>query len=609
MAKRKGVLNAALKALLAGVETSAWVKIPATFISEIASLPEDKREALGTASAEKFAELLTQAELSTTNAALAAVSTEQIKVLISNLTRLSKDQSDALTELTQAQYEETLNELHAIRENTEKIQADIEKYDYQTQEKLDELLKRLGPDIADKRRLIGSVIQNIPYTSIGNLFKGRGEVLERLKVDLDENKPTAITQAIHGLGGIGKTRLAVEFAWWAIAEEKYKAVFFVKSETPELLHASMASLTAKDVISLSEQNVDQQTAELVVFQWLRSHEGWLIVFDNADTKESAEVVEALLPHLTAGHVIITSRYKHWSAAVNPQSLQLLREKDASQFLMERTANRRIETEQDESNATKLAKELGFLPLSLEQAAAYIAHESMTFADYLKEWESQKKGVLEWHNEREMKYPVSVAVTWQRTFEQLNPSAIALLRISSFLAPEMIPTAMFEKAGDTLSDAVKILCKEMGVKNSGFKLNEALSDLSAYSMLTREEKGFTIHRIVQEVIRSRIPKEYRKVWVEKALRIVNDFAPTDSSDVRTWPVWDIIRPHAEVIAETADKEKITEPTSRLISVLGTYLHYKGLYTKSEKWKRRALASVLRQRPSQSRHPPEQPGFSL
>ena len=81
MAKRKSILNAALKALLAGVQTSAWIKIPATFISEIASLPEDKRNALNAASPEKFAELLTQAELSTTNAALAAVGTEQIKAL------------------------------------------------------------------------------------------------------------------------------------------------------------------------------------------------------------------------------------------------------------------------------------------------------------------------------------------------------------------------------------------------------------------------------------------------------------------------------------------------------------------------------------------------
>jgi len=153
MAKRKAILNAALKALLAGVETSAWVKIPATFISEIASLPKDKREALDATSAEKFGELLTQAELSTTNAALAAVGTEQIKVLVSNLTRSSKQHLDVLTELTQAQYEETLSELHAIH-------ADIEKNNLQTQKKLDEILGRLKPDITDETKR--AIEKNIP---------------------------------------------------------------------------------------------------------------------------------------------------------------------------------------------------------------------------------------------------------------------------------------------------------------------------------------------------------------------------------------------------------------------------------------------------------------
>ena len=355
MAKRKDILNAALKALLAGAEASAWVKIPATFISEIASLPKDKRDALGTVSAEKFDELLTQAELSTTNAALAAVGSEQIKVLVSNMARLSADKLDVLTKLTQERYEETLSELHAIHADTEEIKTDVK-----------ELIKKVDQAIIrDHRQADGSLIPNLPYSTIGNLFKGRDDILGQLKDNLDDNKPTAITQTIHGLGGIGKTRLAVEFAWWAIAEKKYKAVFFVKSETTELLHASLASLSAKDMLGLTEQGVDQQTAEIAVFQWLGTNTGWLMILDNADTEESAKVVEALLPHLAAGHVIITSRYKHWSAAVKPRSLGLLRPEDAEQFLLDRTAGRRCETKQDKSNAEKLAEELGYLPLALE----------------------------------------------------------------------------------------------------------------------------------------------------------------------------------------------------------------------------------------------------
>jgi len=183
--------------------------------------------------------------------------------------------------------------------------------------------------------------------------------------------------------------------------------------------------------------------------------------------------------------------------------------------------------------------------------------------------------------------VSVAVTWQRTFEQLKPSARTLLRLAAFLAPEMIPTDMFREGIEIASKAAKLQCKEMEVKKVRFELKEALSELAAYSMITRQQKGFTVHRIVQEVIRPRIPEADQQSWLELALKIVNNFAPTESNDVRTWPVWDVLRPHAELIARTADLAKITEPTARLMGVLGTYLHYKGLYEKAEYWKYRAL----------------------
>ena len=93
--------------------------------------------------------------------------------------------------------------------------------------------------------------------------------------------------------------------------------------------------------------------------------------------------------------------------------------------------------------------------------------------------------------------------------------------------------------------------------------------------------------MQEVIRSRIPEKYRPDWIEKALQIVNNFTPTDSGDVRTWPVLDILRPHAELITRTADQAQISEPTSRLMNQLGLYLKTKGLYNEAEPMMRRAL----------------------
>ncbi len=529
--KRKGTLNAALKALLAGAQTSAAIKIPATFISEMASLPDNEKKVLAELSQDQFNELLTQAELATINAADSAATGKEVKGLVQKL------------------------------------------------------LVKVDTLVPTKPASAERLVHNLPYLSIGNLFKGRDDELSKLTSQLTGDKPVAITQAIEGLGGIGKTRLAIEFGWWVWENKKCVDVFFVSAETPEKLRASLASLADEKMLGLTGQKEDEQFDS--VNKWLMGNSRWLMILDNADTEDAACAVEDILPSLASGSVIITSRYSRWSGAVRSQQLGLLEPQQAKQFLLERTAAHRVETDSDEEMAERLAKELGYLPLALEQAAAYIAGNQYSLAEYVEEWENERQKVLEWYDPRTMKYPVSVAATWQRTFDELKPSARTLLRLSAFLSPEMIPDAMFRKGIEIANKAAELQCKEMNVTKAGFELKEALSELAAYSMITRQQKGFTVHRIVQEVIRPRIPEADQQSWLELALKIVDNFAPTKSSDVRTWLIWDDLRPHAELIAQTADHAKITEPTSRLMSVLDCYLSAKGIYNKAEYWSRRAL----------------------
>ena len=467
------------------------------------------------------------------------------------------------------------------------IQAGIIKHitisppDKTLRQDVEELKKRFQKSDKGKKQQI----HNLPYSSIGDLFKGRDKILAGLKEQLTDSKPTAITQSIQGLGGIGKTRLAVEFGWWALENKKYRAVFFVSSETPELLRASLASLAGEKVLDLGGEKEEEQIGS--VMRWLNDNTGWLMILDNADTEDAADAVEAVLPRLARGHVIITSRYKRWSASVLLRQLELLDPEHAKQFLLDRTAGQRIRTKQDDTIAGQLADELGYLPLALEQAAAYIVHNQSSLAEYLRQWQADKNQVLTWYNEREMKYPASAAVTWQRTYTRLTPVSQALLHLAGFLAPEPIPEPMFLQNTEIIAEAAGLLADKPTHKKSKPDVKDALSELAAYSMIDRQENTFTVHRIVQHVMRSRIPKERLRDWLEKVLQFVNNYAPTESDDVRTWPVLDVLRPHAELIAEIADKEKITEPTARLMNVLGSYLYSKGLYDKAEPLMRRAL----------------------
>ena len=94
------------------------------------------------------------------------------------------------------------------------------------------------------------------------------------------------------------------------------------------------------------------------------------------------------------------------------------------------------------------------PWPLSRRRAYIVHHQTTFAGYLEDWEQEREKVLEWHDEAVMDYPVSVAATWQKTFQRLSPKAAALLRLTALLAPEPIPEEMFEKGEEIVEWATE-----------------------------------------------------------------------------------------------------------------------------------------------------------
>ncbi|HBL26923.1 MAG TPA: hypothetical protein DD490_08825, partial [Acidobacteria bacterium] len=151
----------------------------------------------------------------------------------------------------------------------------------------------------------------------------------------------------------------------------------------------------------------------------------------------------------------------------------------------------------------------------------------------------------------------------------------------------MPEDMFEQGVEHVEQAARRLCEETGKAPDGLSIQAALDELADYSMLTRQGGGMvTVHRMVQEVLRSQIPGPQR-AWIEGTLRIVNRAFPFDSDDVRTWPVCDRLRPHARRISASADEEGITDPTSRLMNQLGGLFLYKGLYSQAEPLMRRAL----------------------
>jgi TIR domain/NB-ARC domain len=253
-----------------------------------------------------------------------------------------------------------------------------------TDKALGQLARRIpkGPSESEPRLPgAGPRLHNLPFLSLGDLLKGRDEDLERLAASLQRSsRATVITQrqVIHGLGGIGKTRLAVEYAWRF--GDRYETVFFAGADTPETLWANLATLADPKFLNLLERQTSAEAAVVgAVLRWFRENDRWLLILDNVDTEEAERAVLSILPSIGSGQVLVTSRRADWPSGVEEQSLDKLSSEEATLFLLERTDKKRVKTANDGETACELTRILDGLPLALEQAAAYIAHHRISFA--------------------------------------------------------------------------------------------------------------------------------------------------------------------------------------------------------------------------------------
>ena len=442
-------------------------------------------------------------------------------------------------------------------------------YDYTDATKL---LEEIGKMDIPRTALAGKPA-NLPYASLGTLFKGRDEFLDQLRTQLTSEAAAIIKghRTIHGMGGVGKTRAAIEYAWRNA--EKYSALLFVSADSAESLQRNLAALCGPLVLNLPEQKEKDQNLQVeAALKWLQLHPGWFLIIDNVDTADAAEETKALLQRLSAGHVVITSRLSDWSDQVTALDLDVLSDAASIEFLNERTAERRSKQPDDDATVARLVRVLDCLALALEQAGALISHERLSYARYLEMWEFARPTALAWHDEEKMKYPRSLAVTYETSVAQLSNAAKEFFRELSWLAPDPLPRNTLDALPDP-ADA-----------------RRHLSELDHLHLVRFQQDGksFTVHRLVQEITRQKQGTSLAPPPLVTALKWVDGLFVGDGQDVRTWPVLDQLASHAQAVASFADGHAITDPTSQLMSAVGVLLTAKAQHRTAEIFMRRALA---------------------
>jgi tetratricopeptide (TPR) repeat protein len=417
----------------------------------------------------------------------------------------------------------------------------------------------------------------LPYPSIGTLFKGRATFIERVRESLTraaDGGLAVVATALYGLGGIGKTRAAVEYAW--AFHEKYTALLFVIAETPEALLRNLAALAEKRYLNLPEQTEKEEGVRLrAVLDWLKTNRGWLLILDNIDTNAALEGAEKLIGQFARGHIVITSRLANFPADVDPLEVDVLDVGDAANFLLERTARLRRSAADDKATAREVAMDLGGLALALEHAGAYIVRHRASFRRYRELWQGSREKVISWSDPAVTHYPRAIAATWQTSVAQLADPARRLLERLAWLAPEPVPEFLLD---------VPI------PEDEGEDLYEALADLAAYSLATRDPKEprFLVHGLVQDVTRRSLDAAASQQRVIEALGWVNAGFEGDPEDVRNWPRLDPLASHAQSVSQSADIAGITAPTALLMNQLGVLFYTKSMYAQAEPLYRRVLA---------------------
>ena len=362
--------------------------------------------------------------------------------------------------------------------------------------------------------------------------------------------------ALCGLGGAGKTSVAVEYAHRHLAEVGVCWQF--PAEDPALLAAEFAVLAAQ---LGAREVVDPRDPVASVHAVLaRQEAGWLVVFDNVPDWAS---VAAFVPPAGLGRVLITTQNQHWPPG-QAVEVPVLDPEVAADFLVNRTGD------PDRVSAEELAVELGGLPLALEQAAAYMQATGTTMARYLPMFQERQADLLA--RGAASGHPANVAATLGLALSRLEaeaPAAAGLLRGLACLAPEPVPLTLL------LSDAALADRLDPGVDavlgpllDDPIAAGDAISALRRYSLVTPAGDGLVlVHRLVQVITLTQTSEDAVGQWKQAAIDLIEAAIPQDPRLSTTWPVFAVLLPHARAVLDL---------TSRSMARIARYLGYSGSY---------------------------------
>ncbi len=449
-----------------------------------------------------------------------------------------------------------------------------------------ELARQLHLDAYDMRRLLEASLTalspywHVPYQR-NPFFTGREDVLHQLHDTLAQKGTAVISQSysLSGLGGIGKTQTAIEYAYRHAND--YAAVFWISAETNESIVSSFVAIA--ELLNLPEKQEKEQNRVLAaVTRWLNSHSDWLIIFDNV---EDLELVKTALPSARCGSLLFTSRRQALGFSAHTLGLEQMPSEEGMRFLLHRArllapeASLGSLTPEDVAFAREIVAAMAGLPLALDQASAYIEETRCSLSDYLQLFQSSQLRMLD-ERDTYADHPSSVIRTFALAFEQLeqnNPASAELLTVCAFLAPEAIPETFFTEGAEHLGPTFERLAAD------SLAFQTAIKALLTYSLIQRDtaSRTMTIHRLVQAVLKGRLPEADERIWVTRVIRAMSQLFPSEAMQANYWQDCQKLLSHALVCITLGEQwGEGNAFYTILISHVAIYLSHRARYAEAK-----------------------------